>query len=110
MIMPRLSFKAVNKEDDELFGRRDLQLSRVPIEVPRSSSSSSKPRRSFCRNPSSISTAMSIVSSRKSFSYDKLSQAPIHLTIVKLDGSSFGISLYRFFFLLLLLLPSSVII
>ncbi|XP_021738778.1 uncharacterized protein LOC110705225 [Chenopodium quinoa] len=94
--MPRLSFKAANRED-EFFAKREgrkggLHLSRVPFEAP---PSSSKGRRSFCRNSSSVSTALSIVSSRKSFSYDKLSQAPIHLTIFKLDGSSFGIEVIK---------------
>lgn len=94
--MRRLSFKVAN-EKEELFKeeRDELYLSRVPFEVSSSSLSSSlKPRRSFCRS-SSISSALSFVSSRKSFSYDKLAQAPIHLTVVKLDGSSFGIEVLR---------------
>ncbi|XP_074276578.1 uncharacterized protein LOC141600280 isoform X2 [Silene latifolia] len=44
-------------------------------------------RRSFHRS----SSVLSIVSSRNSFSYDKLSQVPIQVTIVKLDGSSFEV-------------------
>lgn len=94
--MRRLSFKIANHEK-ELFGghyegQERLQLSRFSFDIaPSSLLSSSKSRRSFCRNSSSASTASSIVSSRKSVSYDKIDQAPIHLTIVKLDGSSFGI-------------------
>ena len=103
--MRRFSFRVAN-EDEELFGdqnggREKLQSSRASFEiVPSFLSSSSKRRRSICRNVSSVSTALSIVSIRKSFSYDKLAQAPIHLTVIKLDGSSFGInfSLFLFFF------------
>ncbi|XP_057524579.1 uncharacterized protein LOC130804223 [Amaranthus tricolor] len=94
--MRRFSFRVAN-EDEELFGdqnggREKLQSSRASFEiVPSFLSSSSKRRRSICRNVSSVSTALSIVSIRKSFSYDKLAQAPIHLTVIKLDGSSFEI-------------------
>ncbi|KAL2928208.1 U11/U12 small nuclear ribonucleoprotein 25 kDa protein [Bienertia sinuspersici] len=88
--MRRSSFKVAN-DDDEVFGggREGLSLPRV------SYSSSSKSRRSFCRSSSSVSTALSLVSSRKSFSYDKLAQAPIHLTVVKLDGSRFVIEVMK---------------
>ncbi|XP_057523463.1 uncharacterized protein LOC130803278 [Amaranthus tricolor] len=98
--MRRLSFKIANHEK-ELFGghyegQERLQLSRFSFDIaPSSLLSSSKSRRSFCRNSSSASTASSIVSSRKSVSYDKIDQAPIHLTIVKLDGSSFEIEVVK---------------
>ncbi|CAO2825825.1 unnamed protein product [Amaranthus hypochondriacus] len=98
--MRRLSFKIANHEK-ELFGghyegQERLQLSRFSFDVvPSFISSLSKSRRSFCRNSSSASTAPSNVSSRKSFSYDKLDRAPIHLTVVKLDGSCFEIKVVK---------------
>ena len=51
-----------------------------------------RPRRSFHRSSSSLASALYGLNSRKSFSYDKLAQVPIQLTVIKLDGSSFGIS------------------
>lgn len=54
-----------------------------------------RPRRSFHRSSSSLALALSGVNSRKSFSYDKLAQVPIQLTIIKLDGSSFAINVTK---------------
>jgi len=53
-------------------------------------------RRSFHRNPSSLISVLSFVNSRKSFSYDRLADFPIQLTIIKLDGSSFSLSLFLY--------------
>lgn len=57
----------------------------------------------FAQRRSSFSCAVPLVIidslSRRSFSYNKLPQKPLKLTVLKLDNSSFGILFYRFFFL-----------
>ncbi|KAK9699942.1 hypothetical protein RND81_08G205300 [Saponaria officinalis] len=94
--MGRFSFQKVSadeeedEDDDEEFFKRggDYFYSRIAAtEVE----SVVRKRRSFHRSSSVLSSALSLVGSRKSFSYDKLSQVPIQLTVIKLDGSSFEI-------------------
>ncbi|KAH9615828.1 hypothetical protein KSS87_004065 [Heliosperma pusillum] len=95
--MRRLSFHKIaateeeseDEEEDEIYSNGgDYYYNKIAVmEVE----SAPMPRRSFHRSSSVLSSALSLVSSRKSFSYDKLSQLPIQLTVVKLDASSFEI-------------------
>ncbi|KAL9231490.1 hypothetical protein vseg_006715 [Gypsophila vaccaria] len=107
--MQRFSFQKVSTNDEEeedededndddddeevLKGGGELYYSRIATTT--TVESAARPRRSFQRSSSVLSSALSLVSSRKSFSYDKLSQVPIQLTVVKLDGSSFEIDVQK---------------
>ncbi|KAK9683582.1 hypothetical protein RND81_10G151000 [Saponaria officinalis] len=79
--MRRFSFQKVAAEEEE---DADYYYSKI-------ASTSVRPRRSFHRS----SSVLSIGGSRKSFCYDKLSQVPIQLIVVKLDGSSFEIDVRK---------------
>ncbi|XP_074285686.1 uncharacterized protein LOC141611126 isoform X2 [Silene latifolia] len=103
--MRRLSFQKIaateedreneqQEEENEVFsqGEGDYYYNKIAVmEVE----SAPMRRRSFQRSSSVLSSALSLVSFRKSFSYDKLSQVPIQLTVVKLDASSFEIDVRK---------------
>ncbi|GMH12457.1 hypothetical protein Nepgr_014298 [Nepenthes gracilis] len=82
--MPRLSFVDVDLEEEEE-EEVEFYLSKFSFETDRPL----RPRRSFYRT--SLISSLSFVNLRHSFQYNKLPQVPIHLTVVKLDGSCFAI-------------------
>ncbi|GAB4854589.1 hypothetical protein Ancab_023171 [Ancistrocladus abbreviatus] len=83
--MRRLSLVDKEIEDDD--EEQEFYLPRISFEAIRPP----MPRRSFHRGSISLTSSWSLINLRHSFHYDRLPQAPIHLTVVKLDGSCFAI-------------------
>ncbi|KAL8162031.1 hypothetical protein V2J09_013520 [Rumex salicifolius] len=81
--------QAVEDDDDE---DEAFYSPRVSLDVP--DHQYHRPRRSFHRPPLSASFT-SCMNHRRSFSYDRLQQNPIHFTVVKLDGSRFEIEVRK---------------
>ncbi|GAB2284923.1 hypothetical protein Dimus_019376 [Dionaea muscipula] len=83
--------------DEEIDGEDDgfgleFHLPRVSFEVDRPLS---RAKRSFHRRSFSLASSLSLVNLRQSFHYDRLPPVPVHLTIVKLDGSRFAIDVQK---------------
>ncbi|GAB2275462.1 hypothetical protein Dimus_010220 [Dionaea muscipula] len=82
--MRRFVDEEIEEEED---GGLGFCLPRVSVEAERRL----RPRWSLHRR----SVSMSLANLRRSFHYDRLPPVPIHLTVVKLDASRFGIEVQK---------------